>query len=550
MILGKTVGNLTKNEFLVTDKPYSNFTLKAKVKLLSGNSGIQFRCVQAADGSVSGPQADMGKGCWGLLFEESGRGILDRYPEAKAAAMVREGDWNDYVITVKGNHVKVSLNGSVINDLDDPGITRSGTIALQLHTGDPMEVCFKDIEIGELSADDSGPSPTVEPAEPPSSVVDRPAPSAGIPAIPADTRSFDGKRFKVFEQELTWHLAKAKCEEMGGHLAIVKKAQENDFIKTILSEVGGLNSAWLGATDEKTEGRWIWGDGTVMGYTDWDSFGTQPNNKEAGEHYLVLYKGVNGWKWCDQPDQPIEHKPGFVCQWDSKNADRPTERSLASNEGRIKIEVNDPDALLWIDGQQVQLEKPGDKITLRTGEHKLTVKRGGFEIESRRFLVRHVSNPTLRIVLSARMDTPADAIEFDGKYYKIYKEDLTWHEAFDKCQALGGHLPIVRSEMQNKFLTSLLRDANVRWAWLGATDEKSEGDWFWIDGSVMTYTSWQPGQPNNGGQPNDGQQNKLEEEHYLIIGDRSQWLDLWIRGRGGWMPIIICQWDRPPSRPR
>src|SRR5277367_2015624 len=41
---------LKKNEFLVTDKPYANFVLKAKVKLRNHNSGIQFRSTRAADG--------------------------------------------------------------------------------------------------------------------------------------------------------------------------------------------------------------------------------------------------------------------------------------------------------------------------------------------------------------------------------------------------------------------------------------------------------------------------------------------------------------------
>src|SRR5690554_1465205 len=42
-IVGRTKGDLKKNEFLVTDRPYGDFYLKAKVKIRNGNSGIQFR---------------------------------------------------------------------------------------------------------------------------------------------------------------------------------------------------------------------------------------------------------------------------------------------------------------------------------------------------------------------------------------------------------------------------------------------------------------------------------------------------------------------------
>ena len=46
-IVGRTKGDLKKNEFLVTEKPYGDFVLKAKVKIRNGNSGIQFRSKRA-----------------------------------------------------------------------------------------------------------------------------------------------------------------------------------------------------------------------------------------------------------------------------------------------------------------------------------------------------------------------------------------------------------------------------------------------------------------------------------------------------------------------
>ena len=141
---------LTKNEFLVTDKPYADFILKAKVKYKNGNSGIQFRSERAADGVVAGPQADIATGYWGLFYEERRRGILEAYPKEKAALLVREGDWNDFEITAKGNHVVIKLNGTVVIDRTDPAFDKTGIIALQLHAGPPMEVRFKDIEIKVL----------------------------------------------------------------------------------------------------------------------------------------------------------------------------------------------------------------------------------------------------------------------------------------------------------------------------------------------------------------------------------------------------------------
>ena len=149
-IVAKTDGKLKKNEFLATEKPYANFVLKAKVKLINHNSGIQFRSKRAADGAVSGPQADAADGYWGLLYEERGRGILEQYPKEKAEKIVKKQDWNDYVITAEGNHVTIDINGTRVIDRIDSKFAPEGIIAFQAHAGPPMEVRFKDVEIKVL----------------------------------------------------------------------------------------------------------------------------------------------------------------------------------------------------------------------------------------------------------------------------------------------------------------------------------------------------------------------------------------------------------------
>jgi hypothetical protein len=149
-IVGRTQGDLKKNEFLATEKPYADFVLRAKVKIRNGNSGIQFRSKRTDEGVVSGPQADVADGYWGLLYEERGRGKLEQYPEDKANALVKKNDWNEFVITAKGPHVTIDLNGTRIIDREDAKFDKAGIIALQVHVGPPMEVRYKDIEIKEL----------------------------------------------------------------------------------------------------------------------------------------------------------------------------------------------------------------------------------------------------------------------------------------------------------------------------------------------------------------------------------------------------------------
>ena len=147
-IVGRTKGDLKKNEFLATEKPYGDFVLKAKVKFTSGNSGIQIRSVRAENGKVTGPQADVGVGYFGSLYEEGMRSkLLVTYPKDKGASLFKIGEWNDMVVTAKGDQITVTLNGTKTVDLVDPVFLKSGIIALQVHVGPPMEVRFKDLMI-------------------------------------------------------------------------------------------------------------------------------------------------------------------------------------------------------------------------------------------------------------------------------------------------------------------------------------------------------------------------------------------------------------------
>lgn len=152
-IVGTSDGSLEHNTFLSTGKEYGDFVLKLSVKLDGGNSGVQFRSKQHDDHVVSGYQADLdasGK-YWGMLYEEKGRGILQMPdPELLKKAKVKNKGWNDYVITAKGDHVTLELNGVKTVDLNDSDGAKRGIVALQLHVGGPMKASFKDIRIKEL----------------------------------------------------------------------------------------------------------------------------------------------------------------------------------------------------------------------------------------------------------------------------------------------------------------------------------------------------------------------------------------------------------------
>jgi putative membrane-bound dehydrogenase-like protein len=153
-VVGKTEKGLKQNEFLSSRLVVSDFRLTLKVKLVPNteNSGIQIRSERLTGQQaheMRGCQVDMGQGWWGKLYEESGRGLLwpPKGQQRSYDQFVNKGDWNTYEILAVGNKVRTALNGNLCVDLEDDKIAKSGVIALQVHSGGPTEVRFKDLEL-------------------------------------------------------------------------------------------------------------------------------------------------------------------------------------------------------------------------------------------------------------------------------------------------------------------------------------------------------------------------------------------------------------------
>ena len=149
--------SIKQNTFLIHERPFSDFILRLELKLRNGNTGIQFRSEVFPDWVVKGYQADASdageRSAWGNFYEEKGRGrnvmVTPAEGWLKGKSVVRVGDWNEYEIYANGSHVRLTLNGLVTIDTRDDQAS-DGVIAIQLHSGKPMEVRLRNIRIKEL----------------------------------------------------------------------------------------------------------------------------------------------------------------------------------------------------------------------------------------------------------------------------------------------------------------------------------------------------------------------------------------------------------------
>ena len=153
-IVGDSPG-IKHNQFLCTKEEYGDFELKLEFRVKDGvgNSGVQFRTKRVPNSTeVSGYQADIGEKYWGCLYDESRRNKVLVQPPATFEATLKKGDWNEYSIRAEGDHLVLKMNGVTTVDYREPDATipRSGIIALQVHSGGPMKVEFRNIRIKPL----------------------------------------------------------------------------------------------------------------------------------------------------------------------------------------------------------------------------------------------------------------------------------------------------------------------------------------------------------------------------------------------------------------
>jgi hypothetical protein len=161
-IVGTTDSNsIEQNTFLIYKGTVADFHLISEVKLRNHNSGIQFRSQRLGFPGwiVAGYQADFSdageKSAWGNFYEERGRGrsVMKTADEGwqKGKTLVRKGDWNEIQVIACGPRVEIKLNGETTVQAYDQK-SPSGLLALQLHSGVPMRVEFRNIRLRHLES--------------------------------------------------------------------------------------------------------------------------------------------------------------------------------------------------------------------------------------------------------------------------------------------------------------------------------------------------------------------------------------------------------------
>ncbi len=87
---------------------------------------------------------------------------------------------------------------------------------------------------------------------------------------------------------------------------------------------------------------------------------------------------------------------------------------------------------------------------------------------------------------------------FEGASWCLNVGERTFADAKRACAADGGALAVVRTTQENNALrTAFAQRFAAKRMWIGLTDDGEEGNWRWLSGAPMTFSAWQPNEPND-----------------------------------------------------
>merc|ERR1711892_433748 len=116
---------------------------------------------------------------------------------------------------------------------------------------------------------------------------------------------------------------------------------------------------------------------------------------------------------------------------------------------------------------------------------------------------------------------------------------LTWVEAMDVCDNMGGYLAEIQTQEQADFIASIAMVeeslTGVSSWWLGLTDMGHEGRWMWGHSSTDSgFTDWAPTRPNS-------DPHNQDDCVYISSSDNFLWRDVSCYEKTAAAPI--CQMD-------
>ncbi|XP_019215232.2 CD209 antigen-like protein C, partial [Oreochromis niloticus] len=138
---------------------------------------------------------------------------------------------------------------------------------------------------------------------------------------------------------------------------------------------------------------------------------------------------------------------------------------------------------------------------LKTEQSQLQTSYNNLVEERDQLQKRFEDMTTTRDNLQRKLqDYQQNWVAFDGSLFHVSSGKKSWQQSRQDCLQKGADLMIINSQEEQNFVNQF-----KKLLWIGLTDSETEGTWKWVDGTRMTTSYWNSGEPNGGRTENCGE---------------------------------------------
>ncbi|KAK0412066.1 hypothetical protein QR680_006015 [Steinernema hermaphroditum] len=302
-----------------------------------------------------------------------------------------------------------------------------------------------------------------------------------------------GEQCFHFETELlNFNGAEKKCENLGGHLASIQSAQENQLVTSkavsLFKEVGG-DSFWLGGTYRPWT--WSWINGAPFTFTNF------PRNAVFDPRWSCLFIAGKRGLWL--PTYCSNTAP-FVCEITKRPATTTTITPVPSTTPTVTTTT---EATTTETPTSTTTTQEPTTTTTTTSPPTTTVPTTTTTSPPTTTTTPTTTSTTTTIPTTTTTVDPCAGQTYpcsNGHIYIVNHKRVSWTAAEEYCTAQRGHLVSILSQEESDFVAHAIEAQNNRIQKLGSDiwigGYLRNGRWTWLDGSAWKYTNFRSFQPN------------------------------------------------------